>query len=109
MDNSTVKEAWIDKLIDEFVDAKTDASNFQVSNYQLKTLLKIILNNTDLDYSGDKLRITDERAILEYTRVIAEGYYNQRVRTLLDKKEAERKRLEALEAASAEVAATEEA
>ena len=103
MDN-TVKETWIDKLIDELVDAKTDASNFQVSNNQLNILLKIILNNTDLDYSGDKLRITDERAILEYTRVVAEGYYNQRLRTLLEQKEAERKRLEALEAAKADEA-----
>ena len=93
MNNDTVNETWIDKLVDELIDAKKDASNFQVSNNQLNILLKIILNNTDLDYSGDKLRITDERAILEYTRVIAEGYYNQRLRTLLDQKEAERKRL----------------
>lgn len=103
MDN-TVKETWIDKLVDELVDAKNDASNYQASSNQLNILIKLILNNTDLDYSGDKLRITDERAILDFVRVCAEGWYNQRLKTLLDQKEAERKRLEALEAAKADKA-----
>ena len=93
MNNDTVKETWIDKLVDEFVDAKKDASNFQVSSYQLNALIKIIINNTELDYSGDKLRITDERAILDFIRVIAEGWYNQRLKTLLEIREAELKKL----------------
>ena len=93
MNNDTVNETWIDKLVDELVDAKKDASNFQVSSYQLNALMKIIINNTELDYSGDKLRITDERAILDFIRVIAEGWYNQRLKTLLEIREAELKKL----------------
>ena len=107
MSNITENETWIDKLVDELIDAKKDASNFQVSSYQLNALIKIIINNTELDYSGDKLRITDERAILDFIRVIAEGWYNQRLKTLLETREAERKKLE--EAKAKETEGKEEA
>lgn len=113
MDNSTVKEAWIDKLVDELIDAKDTASRLELDSSQLDTLVKIILNNSRLDYDGESLRLDDERAIFAYLMVIYPETYNKRLGELKAAREKERALFEAANnaetKASAEVAATEEA
>jgi hypothetical protein len=110
MDNSTVKEAWIDKLIDEFVDAKDKASRLELDSSQLDTLVKIILNSSRLDYNGESLRIDNESAIFAYLMVIYPETYKRRLEELKAARDEERALIEAANAeARAEVAATEEA
>lgn len=103
MDN-TVKETWIDKLVDELVDAKNEVAKKRVDSSQLDTLVEIILNSSRLDYNGESLRIDNESAIFGYLRAIYSNSYIIRVAQLKDEREAERKRLEALEAAKADKA-----
>lgn len=110
MDNSTVKEAWIDKLVDELIDAKDTASRLELDSSQLDTLVKIILNNSRLDYGGESLRIDGESAIFAYLMVIYPETYKKRLEELKAARDEERALIEAANAeARAEVAATEEA
>lgn len=110
MDNSTVKEAWIDKLVDELIDAKDTASRLELDSSQLDTLVKIILNNSRLDYGGESLRIDGENAIFAYLMVIYPETYKKRLEELKAARDEERALIEAVNAeARAEVAATEEA
>ena len=110
MDNSTVKEAWIDKLVDELIDAKDKASRLELDSSQLDTLIKIILNNSRLDYNGESLRIDNESAIFAYLMVIYPETYKRRLEELKAPRDKERALIEAANAeARAEVAATEEA
>jgi hypothetical protein len=92
MDN-TVKETWIDKLIDELIDAKDEIAKYKVESNQFNTLARLILNNVRLDYSGESLRIENESAILEYLRVIYPTAYEVRLSNLKDERAAEIKRL----------------
>lgn len=110
MDNNTVKETWIDKLVDELVDTKDTVSRLEIYSSQLDTLVKIILNNSRLDYDGKSLRIENERAIFAYLMVIYPDTYNKRLGELKAARDEERALIEAANAeARAEVAATEEA
>lgn len=105
MDNNTVKESWIDKLVDELIDAKDQVNSLTIDSSQLDTLVDIILNGSRLNYDGNGLRIDDESEILAYLRAICPETYKARLRELKEEREAAR----ALTKAKAEVAATEEA
>lgn len=98
MDNSTVKETWIDKLVDELVDTKEEITGLTVDSAQLDALINIILNNSRLDYAGKSLTIDSERVILEYIKAIFPLRYAERLKAL--KAEAAKE--------LSEVAATEE-
>lgn len=77
MDN-TVNEAWIDKLVDELIDTKNEVANQVVEVNQFYTLIKLIMQNAKLDYSGEGMRIEDYSAIFAYLRVIApDNYYTK--------------------------------
>ena len=97
MDN-TVKETWIDKLVDELIDAKDEVNRLTVHGSQLDVLVDIILNSSRLDYNGESLMLNNESAIFGYLRAIYPITYDKRLNRLKDEREAERKRLEALEA-----------
>ena len=94
MDN-TVNETWINKLVDEFVDSKGDVIRLSISSDQLDTLVTIILNNARLAYNGEGLRIENDTAILEYLRVIYPSYYESKLKSLKDEREAELVELQA--------------
>ena len=88
MDN-TVKETWIDKLIDELVNTKDEVSQLRLKEARLDCLISIILNNSRLNYGGEGLRIENESAILEYLRAIYERSYEARLDELKAEREAE--------------------
>lgn len=106
MDN-TVKENWIDKLVDELVDTKNEVASNVVDVNQLDTLIKLILNNASLGYSGENLRIENEISIFEYLKVIAPNSYYKKLNSLKDEREAEIKKL--AEAKAKEAKGKEEA
>lgn len=112
MDNNTVKETWIDKLVDELVDAKNDVSNLNSDYAYLKAkqrelekanirLLDTILDNTRLDYDGKELRIDSDTALIYLLKLEYPDEYRERLEELLRTRAAEIR-------ASAEAAATEE-
>lgn len=88
MDN-TVKETWIDKLVDELVDTKDEVSQLRLKEARLDCLISIILNNSRLNYGGEGLRIENERVILEYLRAIYKRSYEARLDELKAEREAE--------------------
>lgn len=88
MDNS-INENWINKLVDELVDAKTQVNRLSVDSAQRDILIEIILNNSRLDYSGEGLRLENESAIFEYLRAIQPYSYEQKLIKLKEDKEAE--------------------
>lgn len=90
MDNSTANETWIDKLIDELVDAKTELIEAEVSCNQLYTLKELIFNNTAIDYTGKGLRIANDNVIIEYLRVIYPDSYDIAFERAICKDKAER-------------------
>ena len=97
MDN-TVKETWIDKLVDELVDARAEVTELSIIEKESNILLEIIFNNSRLDYSCEGLRIENDDAIFEYLRVIApEGYY-RKLKSLKDKRDAELEKAKAAKA-----------
>jgi hypothetical protein len=87
VENFTANETWINKLVDELVDAKDELISESIKSNDLYTLREIIFNNTRLAYGEDGLRIEGERAILEYLRAIYPDCYNKRLAVL--KKERE--------------------
>lgn len=89
MSNFTENENWINKLVDEFVDAKNDLIEAEISCNQLNNLKEIIFNNVTLDYSGKSLRINNDDVILEYLRAIYPDSYDIALTRL--KEEAARK------------------
>lgn len=110
MDNITAKESWIDKLVDELIDAKDTASRLELDSSQLDTMVNIILNSSRLNYDGNGLRIDDEGSIFAYLKVIYPETYKMRLEELKAARDEERALIEAANAkARAEVAATEEA
>ena len=110
MDNITAKESWIDKLVDELIDAKDTASRLELDSSQLDTMVNIILNSSRLNYDGNGLRIDDEGSIFAYLKVIYPETYKKRLEELKAARDEERALIEAANAkARAEVAATEEA
>lgn len=92
MDN-TVKETFIDKLIDELVDTKDEISELRIKAEKFDVLVSMILNNARLDYSGESLRIENEDAILEYLKVIYPSYCESKLNSLKVEREAEIQRL----------------
>ena len=90
MDNFTAKETWIDKLVDELVDAKNDLIEAETGCNQLYNLKEIIFNNVTLDYSGKSLRINNDDVILEYLRAIYPDSYDIALERL--KEEAQKAR-----------------
>ena len=90
MDN-TVNETWIDKLVDELVDAKNEVASKAVDVEQLYTLVKLIFNNARLNYSGESLRIENEDAIFEYLKVIEPDTYYSKLKALKAERDAEPK------------------
>lgn len=87
MDN-TVNETWINKLVDELVDAKDERSSNAVEINQFYNLLKLIFNNARLGYGGEELRLENETAIFEYLRVIDPTGYETRLNDLKAEQEA---------------------
>lgn len=85
MDN-TVKETWIDKLVDELIDTKDEVSQLRLKEARLDCLIAIILNNSRLSYDGEGLRIENESAILEYLRAIYKRFYEARIDELKEAK-----------------------
>lgn len=115
MDN-TVKETWIDKLIDELVDTKGDVRDLERDYTSLKSekrelekanikLVDTILDNTRLDYDGKELRINSDTAIIYLLKLLYPDEYSERLKEL---KEDLRTRIEANIGTNAEVAATSE-
>ena len=51
---------------------------------RLYILIDLIINNTDLSYDKTKLRIDDERAVIDYLKIIAPERYNERYNTLIE-------------------------
>lgn len=88
MDN-TVNETWINKLVDELVDAKDERSSDAVEINQFYNLLKLIFNNARLGYGGEELRLENEKAIFEYLRVIDQTGYEARLNDLKAEREGE--------------------
>ena len=76
MSNFTENENWIDKVIDELVDAKNDLIDARITSNQLYTLKELVFNNAMLDYSGKELRISNDSVILEYLRAIYPDSYD---------------------------------
>ena len=103
-DPTTKRMSQLDKLIDELVDAKDERSSDAVEINQFYNLLKLIFNNAKLGYGGEELRLENETAIFEYLRVIDPTGYETRLNRLKDEREAERKRLEALNTVKAKEA-----
>lgn len=93
MDNSTVKETWIDKLIDELVDAKDDISKLErelaysrdkkdeLDKANIR-LVDTILENTRLDYDGKELRINSDTAIIYLLKLLYPDEYRERFEEL---------------------------
>jgi hypothetical protein len=106
MDN-TVNETWINKLVDELVDAKDEIARQAVDVDQLYTLIKLILNSATLGYSGENLRIENETAIFEYIKTISSDSYYRKLKSLKDERESELKKL--AEAKAKEAKSKEEA
>ena len=90
MDNVTVKEDWIDKLIDDYVDTKNDLIEAEISCNQLYTLKELIFNNTAIDYTGNGLRIANDNAIIEYLRVVYPDSFDIALERAICKAQAER-------------------
>lgn len=88
MDN-TVKETWIDKLVDELVNTKDEISELRIKAAKFDVLVSMILNNARLDYSGESLRIGNEDAILEYLKVLYPSYCESKLNSLKVEREAE--------------------
>ncbi len=88
MDN-TVNENWINKLIDELVDAKNETSRNAVEINQFYNLLKLIFNNARLDYSGENMMIGNEASIFAYLKVIDPMGYSEKLNALNAEREAE--------------------
>ena len=85
----TEKETWIDKLVDELVDTKDEIADNAVEINQFYTLVKLILNNSRLDYDGKELRFDSESAIFEYLKVIDPDAYYRKFNSLKTEREAE--------------------
>ncbi len=119
MDNSTVKETWIDKLVDELVDAKDDVSSLEsdlasvrADNRELykakNKLIDTILDNTRLDYDGKELRIDSDTALIYLLKLEYPVLYRERLEELKrELKELKEIKLQKNKA-KAEAAATEE-
>ena len=106
------KETWIDKLVDELVDAKNEITTltdacacYRAEKRALEkannTLIDTILDNTRLDYDGKELRIDNETDLIYLLKLEYPDEYRERLEELLRTRAAEIK-------ASAEAAATEE-
>lgn len=92
MDN-TVKETWIDKLVDELVDTKNNYARASAEIDQFYNLIKLIYNNSKLSYDNEGLRIENDSSIFEYLKVIdTEGYY-RKLNNLKVEREAKIQRL----------------
>ena len=48
-------------------------------------LIELILNNTQLNYDKDKLRINDDSVVLEVIKVLAKAKYENRLQELQEK------------------------
>lgn len=99
MDN-TVKETWIDKLVDELVDAKNEVVKAKLTADETETLVVMLFNNALLSYNGNGLRLENDAAIFEYLKAIRPDTYNYCLNKLQTEREEERKRLEVLKAAN---------
>lgn len=117
MDNNTVKESWIDKLIDELIDTKGDVRDLERDYTSLISekrelekanikLVDTILDNTCLNYDGEELRIKSDTEIIYLLKLLYPDEYSERLKEL---KEDLRTRIEANIETKAEAAATEEA
>lgn len=107
------KETWIDKLVDELVDAKNEITTltdaracYRAEKRTLEkaknTLIDTVLENTRLDYDGNELRIDSDTALIYLLKIEYPDEYRERLEELKTTRAAEIK-------ASAEAAATEEA
>lgn len=52
--------------------------NLYDEHNQLTILKAILFNNTELNWSGEELKIGDSRAIMEYLKAIDKDRYNKR-------------------------------
>ena len=52
--------------------------NLYDEHNQLTILKTILFNNTELNWSGEELKIGDSRAIMEYLKAIDKDRYNKR-------------------------------
>lgn len=92
MDN-TVKETWIDKLVDELVDAKNEVVKAKLTADETETLVVMLFNNALLSYNGNGLRLENDAAIFEYLKAIRPNTYNCYLNKLKTEREAELKKL----------------
>ena len=69
--------------------SKKEIEDININNYgfilnlydehnQLTILKTILFNNTELNWSGEELKIGDSRAIMEYLKAIDKDRYNKR-------------------------------
>lgn len=77
--------------------SKKENEDININNYgfilnlydehnQLTILKTILFNNTELNWSGEELKIGDSRAIMEYLKAIDKDRYNKRFENLKTKK-----------------------
>lgn len=87
--NNDIKEAEMNEKhkMNEILDAFITASHFD-------TLIAIILNSTRLDYSKQRLTLSDDRAIIGYIEAIQPEFCNLRFKTLHEIWQQEKKELE---------------
>ena len=73
--------------------SKKEIEDININNYgfilnlydehnQLTILKTILFNNTELNWSGEELKIGDSRAIMEYLKAIDKERYNKRFENL---------------------------
>lgn len=87
--DDTKNKAWIDRIIEELVNAKDAVANNAAELNQFYTLIKLIFNNARLDYSGENLRSENDDAIFEYLKVIDPDTYYRKLNSLKIEREAE--------------------
>ena len=93
MNNDTVNETWIDKLVDELVDSKNEISDLRADRSNVDLFTTMILNNVGLNYAGDGLRLESDTGILEYLRALYPSSYERKLKELQAEREAEIKKL----------------
>lgn len=89
MDNFTANETWIDKLVDELVDAKDEIRSIAEDSRILRTLIDMILDESKLSDSSDsELRLNGSgKAILAFIKAYNYNSYKDRVAELKELKE----------------------
>lgn len=69
----------------ELKDMKEMAELF-IDRTNLDTLVNLIVDNADLNYTGERLRITNEETIVQFIKCIYPNTYQDKLRQLKENK-----------------------